>query len=199
MAWDLLLLPCNRVLSCRLATSVPNPQYLETGFEYDWKPDLSEILKENSMRKFWRSVGNQILVLALLLFPVVCLAADFELFWDPNCNEDPDLEGYYIYYLEDASVVNNPDGAMEVYVPLSENGFDISAPSYLIPDLIDDVRYCFSVTAWYGDEESGMSNEVCGINGDYTSDTGPDSGPGVGSDNSSGNTSNGGCFIGALK
>jgi hypothetical protein len=131
--------------------------------------------------------------IALLLIPAVGMAADFELFWDPNCNSDPTLEGYYIYYIEEESVVFNPSDATEIYVPLSQNGFDPEAPSYLISGLIDDVKYCFTVSAWYGDEESVMSNEICGINGAYIPS--PDGG------SSDGTTSNlsGGCFIGALK
>jgi hypothetical protein len=102
------------------------------------------------------------------------MAADFELFWDPNCNADMDLEGYYIYYKEDASVVDDPNGAFQEYVALSDAGFDPDNPSFPIPGLLDDVRYCFAVAAWYGNEESGLSNEVCGINGTYASEPDPD-------------------------
>lgn len=114
----------------------------------------------------------------------VVVAADFELFWDANCNADVDLEGYYIYYKENVSVVDDPSGASNIYVVLTDIGFDPDNPSYLIADLLDDVRYCFAVTAWYGDEESGMSNEICGINGvsfSLTSGTGSTTGGGSGS------------------
>ncbi|MGD9189040.1 MAG: hypothetical protein PVI89_12545 [Desulfobacteraceae bacterium] len=94
------------------------------------------------------------------------MAADFELFWDHNCDADATLEGYYIYYNKDASVVGNSSGATKVYVSASANGFDRTAPSYQISNLLDDVRYCFAVTAWYGDEESDLSNEVCGAKSD---------------------------------
>jgi hypothetical protein len=141
------------------------------------------------------------------------MAADFELFWDPNCNEDADLEGYFIYYKQDASVVADPDGAIDLYVALTDIDFDPDNPSLLIADLLDDERYCFAVTAWYGDEESGMSNEVCGINGVYDPGQGinpdPDSDdpdadptPGLNPDagsSSSGSSSSGGCFVGSLK
>jgi hypothetical protein len=145
------------------------------------------------MASVWRSliVGN--LAIVLLLLPVVGLAADFELFWDPNCNADNDLVGYYIYYIEEESVVFNLSDATEIYVPLSENGFDPDTPGYLVSGLVDDVTYCFAVSAWYGDEESRMSNEICGINGAYIPS--PDGGSSDGlTDNLSG-----GCFIGALK
>jgi hypothetical protein len=58
-------------------------------------------------------------------------------------------------------------------VALTDIDFDPDNPGYLIAGLLDDVRYCFAVTAWYGDEESDMSNEVCGVNGAYASATDP--------------------------
>jgi hypothetical protein len=141
------------------------------------------------------------------------MAADFELFWDPNCNVDTDLEGYYVYYKHDASVVADPSGAIDHYVALTYIDFDPDNPSFLILDLDDDERYCFAVTAWYGDEESGMSNEVCGINGVYDPGQGinPDPDPDDpsadptprlnpdGGDSSSGSSSSGGCFIGSIR
>lgn len=133
------------------------------------------------------------LVVAFLLMPAVGMAADFELFWDPNCNSDPTLEGYYIHYIEEKSVIINPNDAMEIYVPLSENGFDSDAPRYMVSGLDDDVMYCFAVSGWYGDDESGMSNEICGVNGKYVSSPITDSSDGATI------TSSGGCFISALK
>jgi hypothetical protein len=117
----------------------------------------------------------RILVAAFILLPIPSIAADFELYWDPNCNDDPDLEGYYIYYEYHEPGVGIYGGSdnvdlshvVDVYIPLSEYGFDPENPSCRIEGLLDDVRYCFTVTAWYGNEESGMSNEVCGINGTY--------------------------------
>jgi hypothetical protein len=127
--------------------------------------------------------------MALFLIPAVGLAADFELLWDPNCNEDDDLEGYYIHYIEEDSVIIHPNDSTEIYVPLLENGFDPDAPRYLVSGLIDDVIYCFAVSAWYGDEESGMSNEICGVNGAYYPN----------SSSSASNDSGSACFISALK
>jgi hypothetical protein len=131
-------------------------------------------LKGNPMIRIWRTLVIWLLILALFGLPAIGMAADFELFWDPNCNADADLEGYYIYYKQDASVVDDPSGAIDLYVALTDIGFDPDNPSYLIPGLLDDMRYCFAVTAWYGDEESGLSNEVCGINGTYISEPDPD-------------------------
>lgn len=147
------------------------------------------------MVSIWRLPIIRNVIIALLFIPAVGLAADFELFWDSNCNQDPSLEGYYIYYKENASVVDDPNGAVEIYIDVSDNTFDVDEPGYMIADLMDDVRYCFSVTAWYGDEESGMSNEVCGINGVYA----PSPGSSPSTDNSTTTSSGGGCFIGSLK
>jgi hypothetical protein len=109
--------------------------------------------------------------------PTVGMAADFELFWDANCDADPTLKGYYIYYKADASVVGNPSGATDIFLPVADDGFDRNSPSYNIKNLQNDVRYCFAITAWYGDEESGMSNEICGINGAYSSEPDPEPEP----------------------
>lgn len=174
------------------------------------------------MTRIWRPLAICLLVSALVILPAIGMAADFELFWDPNCNADTDLEGYYIYYKQDASVVDDPSGAIDVYVAVTDIDFDPDNPSHLMLGLFDDVRYCFAVTAWYGDEESGMSNEVCGINGAYAFDSDPGPGidfdpdsspdtsptsnpsPGLNSDpdtesSSSVSSSSGGCFIGSLK
>jgi hypothetical protein len=147
------------------------------------------------MDSILRSSVIRNLVIALFLIPAVGMAADFELFWDPNCNSDPTLEGYYIYYNEDASVIGDPNGAIDTFVDLTDIDFDADNPSYLIPGLLDGVRYCFAVTAWYGDEESDMSNEICGIDGVYIPSSSLDN------ESSDGATSNlsGGCFIGAVK
>jgi hypothetical protein len=114
------------------------------------------------VEKIWRSIGIKIVCLGIMLGPAVSMAADFELFWDPNCEKDAALDGYYIYYNENASVVGNLNEATEIYVSVTNNGFDRAKPSYQISNLKNNVRYCFAVTAWYGDEESAPSNEICG-------------------------------------
>lgn len=127
------------------------------------------------MRTKWRSTVARILVAAFILLPAPSIAAEFELYWDPNCNEDPNLEGYYIYYkyyepgtgIYSEPNITDTSHLDDVYIPLSDPEFDPDNPSCRIEGLQNDVRYCFTVTAWYGDEESGMSNEVCGVNGSY--------------------------------
>jgi hypothetical protein len=135
-------------------------------------------LKGIPMKQILRTLVLCLWASSLVLLPAIGMTANFELSWDPNCNADADLEGYYIYYKKDASVVDDPSGAIDYYAALSDIDFDPDNPSYLIADLVDGVRYCFAVTAWYGDEESGMSNEVCGINGTYATDPNPDPDPG---------------------
>lgn len=141
------------------------------------------------MVSIWRSPIIRNVVIALILIPAVGMAADFGLLWDPNCNEDADLTGYVIYYVEEKSVVLNPGDASEIYVPLTQNGFSPDDPRYLVSGLIDDMPYCFAVSAWYGNAESSMSNEICGMNGVPIPH--PDGG--------STQNSNSGCFIDALK
>jgi hypothetical protein len=158
--------------------------------------------KGMAMKRIWRTLAAWLLVAALVTVPAIANAADFELFWDASCDAEADLEGYYIYYIENASVVDDPGGAIDVYVALEDIDFDPDSPSYLIPGLHDDVRYCFAVTAWYGDEESGMSNEVCGINGTYDTDLDPSSSknpdPNYSESASSNSNLIGECFIGSL-
>jgi hypothetical protein len=128
------------------------------------------------MSKIRKLMALQIVVSVLFIHPMVGMAADFELFWDPSCNTDTDLEGYYIHYNAEVSVVDAPTDTTKIYIPLSHSGFDPSEPRYQISGLLDDVRYCFAVTALYGDKESDLSNEVCGTKGP-TVDPEPEPGP----------------------
>jgi DNA/RNA-binding domain of Phe-tRNA-synthetase-like protein len=123
------------------------------------------------MTRIKRTTALWLFILTLLASPATGMAADFELFWDPNCAADAELQGYYIYYKQDASVVDDSSGAIDLFVGLNDIGFDPENPSFPVTGLNDDVRYCFAVTAWYGGAESGMSNEVCGVNGTYATDT----------------------------
>jgi hypothetical protein len=146
-------------------------------------------MKGNSMISLWRLSIIRYVAAGLIFFPVMGLSADFELFWDSNCNTDPALEGYAINFRENGSVVSAPDEATTIFVGLTDNGFDPSDPSYQISDLQDDILYCFTVSAAYKDVDSSMSNEICGVNGLYTLN--PNSAPTY-------NTS-GGCFFNILK
>jgi hypothetical protein len=177
-------------------------------------------MKGKSMKRIWKKLASYFMIAAVTIIPSMGMAADFELNWDPNCNADTTLEGYFVYYKQEASVYDDPGGAIDLYIDLTDVDFDPDNPSLLIPDLLDDVRYCFAVTAWYGDEESNMSNEVCAINRLDVSDS--DSGPGIDSDPdpqsdtvsatdpspglnadavdaSGGGSSSAGCFIGSLR
>ena len=65
------------------------------------------------MQKFLKPMAATILVVVFIILPAMGRAADFELFWDPNCGADPALEGYYVYYMEDASVVDAPSSRLK--------------------------------------------------------------------------------------
>jgi hypothetical protein len=110
-------------------------------------------------------------VFVLLLAASIGSAADFTLSWDANCNDYPGLIGYNLYYLEGASVLENPDDSIMIYIPLSQEGFDPESPSYTVTGLKDNVEYYFTISAVDKDEESGMSNEVSGISRDSDSST----------------------------
>lgn len=129
----------------------------------------------------------------LLLAASISSAAEFTLSWDPNCNDYPGLIGYNVYYKEGASIRENPDDSVMIYIPLSEEGFDPENPSYTITGLKDNIVYYFAVTAMSGDDESGMSNEVSDISRNLDSTISS-------SDNSyyENDPFRAGCFIGVL-
>jgi hypothetical protein len=141
------------------------------------------------MDSIWKSPIIRNVLVALFFLPSLGMAADFELFWDPNCNADPTLEGYSIHYRENGSVIAAPEEATTIYVALIDIGFDPSQPSCLVSGLMDDTLYCFTVSASYEDEDSVMSNGICGMNGGYAPS--PASAPTV--------SSSGGCFIKVLE
>jgi hypothetical protein len=141
------------------------------------------------MISVWRFPAIRNVVIGLLFLPAIGIAADFELSWDSNCNKEPSLEGYFINFRENGSVVSAPDDATAIYIGLNDNGFDASEPSYQISGLRDDMLYCFTVSASYQDVDSSMSNEICGVNGVYRLNPG---------DESVYNSSSG-CFFSLLK
>jgi hypothetical protein len=148
--------------------------------------------------KKYRSVC---LLCLFIFFPALFMmasdspAAEFTLAWDPNSNDYSNLIGYNLYYKEGSSIQNDLEGAVMIYIPLTETGFDPSQPSYAVTGLQDNVRYYFTVTAMYEDEESGMSNEVSAIN-DISDPS--DSNLNSNSNSPSGGSSGAGCFITAL-
>lgn len=129
----------------------------------------------------------------LLLAASISSAADFTLSWDSNYNDDSGLIGYNVYYKEGASILENPDDSVMIYIPLSEEGFDPENPNYTITGLEENVKYYFTVTAMSEDDESSMSNEVSAISSNLDSNISS-------SDNSyyENDPFRAGCFIGAL-
>jgi Fibronectin type III domain len=136
--------------------------------------------------------GLLAIVLIMLLSATSCLAAEFTLAWDPNCDDEPSLIGYNIYFKAGSSVLADPDGAEMVYIDLTDPGFDRDQPSYTVTDLLKNVRYYFTVTAVYADDESDMSNETSAIK------TSSGSTLNSNSDSSSSAGSGAGCFISSL-
>jgi hypothetical protein len=148
-------------------------------------------MKRNQNRWFTYSV------LTLLLFTAstaASQAADFNLAWDPPVENDANLIGYHVYYKAGSSILTDPSGSIMIYVPLSEEGFDPSSPSFLVTDLLDDTTYYFTVSAVYDEDESAMSNQVEGINGNST----PTSAIETSTSGSSAGSGGGGCFIKTL-
>ena len=135
----------------------------------------------------------------MLVFAAGGMAAEFSLAWDPNCNEDPTLIGYNIYYKAGASVTADPDSADLVYIALDDPDFNPDQPGCMVSDLQEDVEYYFAVSAVYEDGESDLSNEISGTRS--SSDSHQNSSPpnsGLTPTGSSGSGSSGGCFINSL-
>ena len=146
--------------------------------------------------------GLLVFVLMLAFRPISGDAADFLLKWNPN-NEN-DLLGYYVYYLEGASVASDLAGATKVTIALDTSGFDADYPSYTLTGLKDDTLYSFAVSAYNAAGESLLSSQVSmskspeeegggGDDGGETDTTGTDS-----TDNEGG-SGGGGCFISAAR
>jgi hypothetical protein len=138
----------------------------------------------------------------MLIFATSGAAAEFSLAWDPNCNEDPTLIGYNIYYSAGESVMADPDSADFIYIALNDPDFNPDQPGFTVTGLEDDVEYFFAVSAVYEDGESDLSNEISNIRN--SSDTPPDSTPPSDVNlsptptSASGTGSSGGCFISSL-
>jgi hypothetical protein len=166
------------------------------------KPNRKSTNLAGPKKKILINTRNTILITSLLLLimaisPSSGAAAEFSLAWDPNCNVNPTLIGYTIYYSAGSPVTADPDGADIVYISLDDPDFDPDQPAFEITDLEDDVEYYFTVTAIYEDGESDMSNEVSGTNSH--TETSPDSNlQYVNSNSTFTGSSSGGCFINIL-
>jgi hypothetical protein len=135
--------------------------------------------------------------LALLLAwqPMAGHAADFFLKW--HANDESDLQGYYLYYQEGASIAAAPAGAARIDIALDAPGFDADNPSHTLTGLKEDTLYYFAVSAYNAVGESGLSDEVSLIK--HAGEDPDDGATGAGTTGqSSGSGSSGGCFIGAM-
>jgi hypothetical protein len=156
--------------------------------------------KKNQTRACLSILIAGLLTMAALIFPTTGAAKDFPLAWDPNCNTDPTLTGYTIYYSAGASVLADPDNANTIYIALNDPDFDPQHPAYTVSGLNDNTTYFFTVTAVYNDGESDMSNQISNTNTTpkTTSNT-PSAGlSGNGNTTTTGSSGGGGCFITTL-
>ena len=139
------------------------------------------------------------IILTLLIWATSSIAGEITLAWDPNCNDNPDLIGYNIYYKANSSVATDPDGADLVYIPLTDPGFDPDQPSYQVTGLSENVRYFFVVTAIYNNDESTMSNEASAVAAQTGSNYSAPTSVASSADNSASGSSSGGCFIDSIQ
>ena len=138
--------------------------------------------------------GFLLFVLMVAFRPISGEAADFLLKWNPN--NEYDLLGYYVYYLEGASVTADTAGATKVNISLDTPGFDAAHPSYTLTDLKNETLYSFAVSAYSAAGESILSSQVSLSKS--PSDEG-DEANASGTDSTSGSGSSGGCFISAAR
>jgi hypothetical protein len=163
------------------------------------------------MQKFYR-LGLFLCSLGLVLTPAcqprVVYAADFLLEWDANTEQD--LQGYYVYYREGATVSADLAGATKETVALDTPGFDADHPGFTFTGLKDETLYYFAVSAFSAAGESPLSGEVSLSKGQDDNNEDPSGGSGdpEGSADSGGSGDSGdsedtggsgGCFIGTAQ
>jgi uncharacterized membrane protein YgcG len=147
-----------------------------------------------------RTLGSGLFFLMILFFPILAFPADLTLAWDPNT--EPDLEGYGVYFKQDAP---GPPYDLFGNVALPELS-DPDNPSFTLTGLQKGSRYYITLTAYdTAGNESGYADPVCAQIGDQivpcasAEDSGGagSSGGGASSGGSSGGGSGGvaGCFI----
>ena len=96
--------------------------------------------------------------LTIFSFSPVALAIDYTLAWDAN--EEPNVEGYKIYYSADCP--GPPYNGLHPFYPHSDSPIDVrNVTEYTLHDLEEGVVYYFVVTAYDSEgNESGYSNQV---------------------------------------
>jgi hypothetical protein len=129
--------------------------------------------------------GAGLFILISLCCADLAFARDLTLGWDPN--DEPDLEGYGVYYRKG---VPGPPFNLFGYVTLDELR-NHKNPAFTLDALEKGARYYFAVTAYDASgNESSFSKSVCAEIGDVIA---PCSSSGEGGDASAGG--GGECFI----
>jgi hypothetical protein len=147
-----------------------------------------------------RGLGSGLFFSMLVFFPMLALAADVTLGWDPNT--EADLEGYGVYFKEDDP---GPPYNFFGYVSLQELD-DPDNPMFTLTGLQGGSRYYITLSAYdTAGNESGYADPVCAEIGDQilpcaSADTGGGAGTGTGGTGTVGSSGGGsgggaGCFI----
>jgi len=132
-----------------------------------------------------------IIALFLIVFSFSpAFAKDYTLVWDAN--EEPNVEGYKIYYSVDWP--GPPYDGLHPFYPHSDSPVDVGdVTEYTLHDLEEGIVYYFVVTAYDSEgHESGYSNQVSTADIDN-----PDAFRSAGSGDSGADVT--GCFIQSTK
>jgi hypothetical protein len=166
------------------------------------KQDLIFLLRSTRRMALWNNniintpnilKGLYWLMIALFLLVFSfspAFAKDYTLAWDAN--EEPNVEGYKIYYTVDWP--GPPYDGLHPFYPHLDSPIDVgNATEYTLHDLEEDVVYYIVVTAYDSEgNESGYSNQVS------TADVGvPDEFRSLSSGDSGSDAT--GCFIQSTK
>ena len=120
------------------------------------------IINIPNILKGWHWPMMALLLIVFSFSPA--LAIDYNLAWDAN--EEPNIEGYKIYYTADWP--GPPYDGLHPFYPHSDSPIDVgNVTEYTLHDLEEDVVYYLAVTAYDSEGyESGYSNQISTADGD---------------------------------
>jgi len=108
---------------------------------------------------FLKGLHWPMIAFVLIVFSLSpALAKDYTLAWDAN--EEPNIEGYKIYYSVDWQ--GPPYDGLHPFYPHLDSPIDVgNVTEYTLHDLEEDIVYYFVITAYDSEgNESGYSNQV---------------------------------------